>query len=126
MGESKMDGITVLYQEAIYKTICVNDSIMNILAILFIAMALGAVISAACLSVTGTITFSVLGVIIVFSLGFLDSYSAPTEELDHYEYKVTIEDSVSMKEFLSKYEIINQEGEIFTIVERENKNEVSK
>ena len=121
-----MEGINVLYQEAIYKTICVNDSIINILSILFIAMALGALISAVCMSVTGTITFSVLGVIIVFSLGFLDSYSATTEELDHYEYKVTIDDSVLMKEFLSKYEIINQEGEIFTIVERENINENSK
>ena len=121
-----MDGITVLYQEAIYKTICVNEIIMNILLFLFLVMILGVIISALCMSLTGTIIFSVLGVFIVFSLGVLDSYSAPTEEIDHYEYKVTIDDSVPMKEFLSKYEIINQEGEIFTIVERENKNENSK
>lgn len=121
-----MNGINILYQEAIYKTICVNETIINILFLLFLVMILGVIISALCMSLTGTIVFSVLGTIIIFSLGVLDSYSAPTEEIDHYEYKVTIDDSVLMKEFLSKYEIINQEGEIYTIVERENENEVSK
>ena len=59
-------------------------------------------------------------------MGILDSYSTTTEEIECYKYKVTIDDSVPMKEFLSKYEIINQEGEIFTIVARENINEESK
>ena len=36
-----------------------------------------------------------------------------------YHYKVTIEDSVSMNEFLDKYEILNQEGKIYTVKERE-------
>lgn len=34
------------------------------------------------------------------------------------EYKVTISDEVSINEFLEKYEIINQEGRIYTIRER--------
>ena len=34
------------------------------------------------------------------------------------QYKVTISDEVSMNEFLEKYEIIDQEGKIFTIRER--------
>ena len=34
-------------------------------------------------------------------------------------YKVTIEDSVSMNEFLDKYEILDQEGKIYTVRERE-------
>ena len=34
-------------------------------------------------------------------------------------YKVTIDDSVSMNEFLDKYEIIDQEGKIYTVKERE-------
>ena len=42
--------------------------------------------------------------------------SHPTE----YEtrYKVTISDEVSMNEFMEKYEIINQDGKIYTIRER--------
>ena len=34
------------------------------------------------------------------------------------EYKVTIDDSVSMNEFMDKYEIINQEGKIYTVREK--------
>ena len=34
-------------------------------------------------------------------------------------YKVTIDDSVSMNEFLDKYEILDQEGKIYTVRERE-------
>ena len=34
-------------------------------------------------------------------------------------YKVTIDDSVSMNEFLNKYEILDQEGKIYTVKERE-------
>ena len=44
-----------------------------------------------------------------------------TAEATVYEtiYKVTIDDSVSMNEFLDKYEIIDQEGKIYTVKERE-------
>ena len=121
-----MNGVNVLYQEPIFKTIYANETIISILVSLFLFMIFGALISGLCLSLKGTIIFSVLGVISIFSSFVLKSYSTYTKELDHYEYKVTIDDSVPMKEFLSKYEIINQEGEIFTIVERENINEESK
>lgn len=121
-----MNGVNVLYQEPIFKTICANETIMSILTLLFVFMVLGALISAICISLKGTIIFFILGMISIISFSILDSHSISTKELDHYEYKVTIDDSVPMKEFLSKYEIINQEGEIFTIVEREDINEESK
>jgi hypothetical protein len=35
------------------------------------------------------------------------------------EYNVTISDEVSMNEFLDKYEILDQEGKIYTVKERE-------
>ena len=119
-----MEGITVLYQEPIFKTIYANENIMNIFVLLFLFMIFGALISGLCLSLKGTIIFFVLALITFFPISVLNSTS--TKELDHYEYKVTIDDSIPMKEFLSKYEIINQEGEIFTIVERENTNGESK
>lgn len=40
-------------------------------------------------------------------------------ETGEYEYKVTIDDSVSMNEFYEKYEILDQEGKIYTVKERE-------
>jgi hypothetical protein len=44
-----------------------------------------------------------------------------TEIPTEYEtqYKVTISDEVSMNEFLAKYEIVDQEGKIYTVRERE-------
>lgn len=44
----------------------------------------------------------------------------PTEYTN--EYKVTISDEVSMNDFLTKYEIIDQEGKIYTVREREQNN----
>lgn len=38
---------------------------------------------------------------------------------DKYEYKVTISDSVSLTDFNNKYKIISQDGNIYTIKERE-------
>ena len=121
-----MNGITILYQEPIYKIICVNENILNLLAHILIVMIVGAIISAIYFELKGLIICVILGCATIFAMGILDSYSTTTEEIEGYEYKVTIDDSVPMKEFLSKYKIINQEGEIFTIVERENINEDSK
>lgn len=121
-----MEGITVLYQEPIYKIIYVNEDILNLLMYILIVMIVGVIISAICFELKGFIYCAILSFATIFAMGILDSYSTTTKEIEYYEYKVTIDDSVPMKEFLSKYEIINQEGEIFTIVERENTNENSK
>lgn len=42
--------------------------------------------------------------------------STPTEYTT--QYKVTISDEVSMNDFMERYEIINQEGKIYTVQER--------
>ena len=121
-----MEGITVLYQEPIYKIIYVNEDILNLLMYILIVMIVGVIISAICFELKGFIYCAILSFATIFAMGILDSYSTTTKKIEYYEYKVTIDDSVPMKEFLSKYEIINQEGEIFTIVEREDINEESK
>jgi hypothetical protein len=43
--------------------------------------------------------------------------STPTEYETHY--KVIISDEVSMNDFLERYEIIDQEGKIYTVRERD-------
>ena len=50
-------------------------------------------------------------------LGTAEQNRTPTAYETHY--KVTIDDSVSMNEFLDKYEILDQEGKIYTVKERE-------
>ena len=42
-----------------------------------------------------------------------------TPEKYETQYKVTISDEVSFNEFMDKYEILDQEGKIYTVKERE-------
>ena len=42
-----------------------------------------------------------------------------TDTVDHIEYQVTVSDDVNFNEFSSKYEILDQEGKIYTVKERE-------
>ena len=53
--------------------------------------------------------------IVIVCLGAISNKNS----VDYIEYKVTIDDSVSMNEFLDKYEILDQEGKIYTVKERE-------
>lgn len=61
------------------------------------------------------IVCSLLGVWL--GLGVADQNRTPIAY--ETQYKVTIDDSVSMNEFLDKYEILDQEGKIYTVKERE-------
>jgi hypothetical protein len=64
--------------------------------------------------VIGLIVGAILGAIV----GVLPaSYSTPIAY--ETQYKVTISDEVLMNDFLEKYEIIDQEGKIYTVRERE-------
>ena len=56
-----------------------------------------------------------LGVLLGLGLGL--ATGKPTDY--ETQYKVTISDEVSMNEFLEKYEIIDQEGKIYTVIENE-------
>ena len=61
------------------------------------------------------ISCGILGLWLGF--GTADGDRIPTAYETHY--KVTIDDSVSMNAFLDKYEILDQEGKIYTVKERE-------
>ena len=45
-----------------------------------------------------------------------------TSVLDYNSYKVTIDETLTAKEFLNQYEILSREGEIFTVKEIEEEN----
>ena len=60
-----------------------------------------------------------MGWIIGIAAGLLAGILVGLTEIEHYEtYKVTISDEVSMNEFMDKYEILNQDGKIYTVKER--------
>lgn len=111
-----MNGVEILSSETIYNTILPEYflAIGFILGFVFVAIMASCFvydrIIAGLICIGLALTFGIVG-----SLG--DTYSKT--DINHIEYKVTIDDSVSMNEFLDKYEIIDQEGKIYTVKERE-------
>lgn len=66
------------------------------------------------ISMVVTIVFCVTVMTIVF-----DAYNTV-----YTKYKVTIDDSVSFKEFTNRYEVISLDGDIYTVREMESDNDV--
>lgn len=65
------------------------------------------------------VLFILAGFIIIGMCACMVCASIKTDKIVSTKYQVTIDDSVSMNEFLDKYEIIDQEGKIYTVKERE-------
>ena len=120
MKEQLMEGITVLSQNIIN-----NGFIMFLYMVSFAAcffLALAAILIAADSFISkerGKGIISLIFVIpIVITLCTI-TYLSP-KKLSVTQYKVTISEVVKLKDFNEKYEIINQDGEIYTIVEKDN------
>ena len=108
-----IEGITVLNTVAIY-----NNPVCVLIAILLLGLAVICAITACAMKSTNFVALA-----LVFLLGWLCMMIISefyTPNLDYYKYKVTIDDTLSMTEFNSRYEIISQEGKIYTIIEKEN------
>ena len=107
-----IDGITILDTTSVW--IC--DSI------LFDIFIIVACVSAMLLFLSlvegdeAVIIICLLVAFIVFSALASAVYKANGKTV--HEYKVTISDTVSFKDIYGKYEIINQEGDLYTIRER--------
>ena len=111
-----MSGVEILSSETIYKPILPEYwlGVGRGFAILFI------VAMAFCFA-NERIILGFICMILSFSfifVGCLCSICIKTN-IDHIEYKVIVDDSVSMNEFLNKYEILDREGKIYTVKERE-------
>lgn len=63
---------------------------------------------------------SILGVIFGTMLGVGVGVLFETPTAYETQYKITISDEVSMAEFLEYYEVIDQDGKIFTVREKTN------
>lgn len=42
-----------------------------------------------------------------------------TDIVDHIEYKVIVSEDVNFNEFMNKYEVVDQDGKIYTVKDRE-------
>jgi len=111
-----MDGIEVLNQIEITKNPDWAASLRTILIIVIVIGAIIFIISAITdLELLGIIT-GILEIVLVLACLGLAFIQEPTGK---YEYQVLINEDISMLEFYGKYEIIDQEGKIFTIREKE-------
>jgi hypothetical protein len=106
-----IEGITILSQ---------NDILTNKynLIVCFILIAIGAFV--AVFSAQGDVSVLKVfgltcGLAIITVFFILALQMKPTGE---YEYKVLISKEVNFEEFNDKYEVINQEGKIYTIQEK--------
>lgn len=111
-----MTGVEILSSEVIYNTFLSEWY----LAVGFLAVIVfGALISA---SVAYEKSWACILCIVCFigSVGLMIFSGLENKaDISHIEYKVTIDNSVSMNEFLDKYEILDQEGKIYTVKEKE-------
>lgn len=116
-----IDGITVLSQSEIMIT---PNWTYIIIIITLIAFAVSMITTASfhhnrikTIFEISSICFFILFIVGLFCMVFVEN---PTGE---YTYKVTISDEVNFVEFNNKYEIIDQDGLIYTIKEKEINNE---
>ena len=111
-----MNGVEILSSETIYNTI-LPEWCLVLGFILGMAFIIGMIASwLDGYNILGCICLvMMIASIIVACLGGSKSKT----DINYIEHKVTIDDSVSMNEFLDKYEILDQEGKIYTVRERE-------
>lgn len=112
-----MTGVEILSSETIYNTILPEYFLgigLSFCIVFVVAMAM-------CFA-NDSIILGIICVILSFGSAIVGGLGGTYSKTDisHIEYKVTIDDTVSMNEFLDKYEILDQEGKIYTVKEREN------
>ena len=118
-----MNGIEILSTAEVVTASAFNWLVFSIIAvILFVIIGIGVYLLVRMeigSSKIGNIAFSIsVALILGFMFGGLAGAATATPTAYETHYKVTIDDSVSMNEFNEKYEIINQEGKIYTIREK--------
>lgn len=112
-----MNGVEIL------KTIYEYESLINpiwgvALCMIGIAIALAGMCTVN-YDVVQRVLLTLAAVVIVGMVVCIIGAKIKTDTVISTQYKVTIDDSVSMNEFLDKYEILDQEGKIYTVKERE-------
>ena len=115
-----MSGVDILAFEEVITNSTVNGDLMVIMTgiIISIAFIVGLIVSIR--ENEPGIFIAILLFGIFLSLIACLIIGTVTETPSEYEtqYKVTISDDVSLNEFSARYEIIDQEGKIYTIRER--------
>lgn len=111
-----MTGVEILATETIYATILPEWCLIAGI-ILFVIFIYGLITS---LSNVSPISSTIFGILLICDLFLISASQIRSEtNINYIEHKVTISDEVSMNEFYEKYEILDQDGKIYTVRERE-------
>ena len=117
-----MNGVEILSSQPIYQIEHLWWFILLGAGLGFLISLIGAIIDGVSLGFKWGHTILVLvGTAVGCFMGLVPAVAVEikTDTIDYIEYKVTVDDSVLINEFLDKYEILDQEGKIYTVKERE-------
>jgi ABC-type uncharacterized transport system permease subunit len=117
-----MNGVEILNQSNIYETdvywwiliVCAGAGLLGgLIASIKEWINYGFDASYVVMTVMMTLACSFAG--LIFTL----ASEHETETIDYIEYKVTASEDVTLNDFLDKYEILDQEGKIYIVKEKE-------
>lgn len=116
-----MTGVEILAIEEVATGFAFNWQYFwfGILGVVIAGFVFGTVYSIIDQGIAGVIAGSVLGVLFGILLGVILGMECATPIKCETQYKVVISDEVPMNDFLARYEIIDQEGKIYTVREKE-------
>ena len=112
-----MDGVTILATKAVN---CEAPLVLSILAVILLGAAGLFGVSVSSASTRRERIFSIIAVMVT---GFcymcvMNGIDNTKKTFDHYEYKVVLEDYVSYNDFTERYEVLDTEGEILTVIDK--------
>ena len=112
-----MEGVTILNTIEVMGSTWGFSIVGLIVAILTLFVLIGTI-----LSITKDGGSEIFLSSLVVAIGIFISlmcFGTANEYFDYYKYQVIIDDSVSLIEFMEKYEILDQEGLIYIVREKE-------
>lgn len=114
-----MEGVRVLAENAVMLT--QYDFVWNVWTIFFYTLAavlVAFVIWGAAYKEDSVLILTSIFVVISIFLGTgIANIKGKSEVFDYTEYKVIVDDTVNMNEFMSKYEVLDRDGEIYIVKE---------
>lgn len=117
-----MPGVEILHSSEVLVSGGPNEEIAIITFIMctFIGFIIGAIMSFISVDEGFVIGGSIIGFIFGIILGALTGEISSVPEVYETHYKVFVSDETSINEFFEHYEIIDQEGKIYTVKEKES------
>lgn len=110
-----MDGVTILAENAVYELSKMQLAIvMGLFAACLLCLILGFIFASNPNFVMGCI----VSFMFILFTAIVCLIAMKPQTFTEYEYKVIVNDTVNFNEFQEQYEILGQEGQIYTIRER--------